>query len=314
MPRVHVLHESPEWYAPLHAALDGAGVPHQEIFLDQGTVDVTTPPPEGVYFNRLSGTAHTRGHVLAVEHARAVLRWLESHDRRVINSLAALEIAMSKTALCAAMSSFGIAVPRTISAVGLDRVVEAARSFTGSFLVKPNRSGKGIGIQEFDDVEELDRAVSAGEFGGSVDGVYVVQERILSPDPFITRCEFVGGQLVYAVASRTGGGFNLCPTDALCDVPLITNYDGPRFSIRDGFKHPIIEVYRRFMERHGIEVCAIEFIVDRAGNPFTYDLNINTNYNAEAERQAGLSGMHAIARFLARELMRLRPLRTAGAL
>ncbi len=313
MPRVHILHESPDWYAPLHAALDGIGVPHEEIFLDRGTVDVTAPPPEGVFFNRLSGTAHTRGHVLAVEHARAVLRWLEGHDRRVVNSLGALEIAMSKTALCAALSAFGIAVPRTVAAVGLDRVVEAARSFPGPFLVKPNRSGKGIGIQAFDGVDELDRAVGAGEFGGSVDGVYVVQERILSPDPFITRCEFVGGQLVYALASHTGGGFNLCPTDTLCEVPLITNYDGPRFAIRDGFGHPIIEVYRRFMERHGIEVCAIEFIVDHAGNFFTYDLNINTNYNAEAERQAGQSGMQAIARFLARELMRLQPLRATGA-
>jgi hypothetical protein len=313
MPRIYVLHESPEWYAPLHAALDEAGAPHEEIFLDQGVVDLTAPPPDGVYFNRLSGTAHTRGHVLAVEHARAVLRRLEGHGRRVVNSLGALELAMSKTALTAALAASGIPVPRTRSAIGLDRVVEAARAMRGPFLVKPNRSGKGVGIQAFGGVEELDRAVTAGEFGGSIDGVYVVQERIQSPDPFITRCEFVGGQLLYAVASRTGGGFNLCPTDLACDVPLLSSCDGPRFSIREGFEHPIIDAYRRFMERHAIEICAIEFIVDHAGKAFTYDLNINTNYNVEAERRAGVSGMRAIARFLARELMRQRPLRAAGA-
>jgi hypothetical protein len=45
--------------------------------------------------------------------------------------------------------------------------------------------------------------------------------------------------------------------------------------------------------------------VDRAGNAYTYDLNINTNYNADAEDAAGRSGMDAIAAFLGRELDRL---------
>jgi hypothetical protein len=309
--RVYVLHESPDWYAPLDAALSEARVPHDELFLDTGVVDVGAPPPPGVFFNRLSGTAHTRGHVLAVEHARTVLRWLEYHGRRVVNGTEALEIAMSKAALYAALASFGIVTPRSIAVVGLNQLEDAASAFDGPFLVKPNRSGKGVGIQRFENREELVRAVDSGEFSGSADGVFVVQDYIRSPEPFITRCEFVGGELVYALASRPDGGFNLCPTD-ICMVPGTPTADGPRFRIREGFAHPIIATYQRFLRKHRIEVAAVEFITDDEGRAYTYDLNINTNYNADAERAAGLSGMRAIARFLGEELARLRPLSLAA--
>ena len=173
MNRVYVLHESVDWYGPLDRALTQAGVPHGEIFLSSGALDLTQPPPEGVFFNRLSGTAHTRGHVLAVEYARAVLHWLEAHGRRVVNSRQALELAMSKTALIAALDASGIRVPRTVAAIGLSRLSEAGRRMDGPFLVKPNRSGKGIGIQLFNSADELTAAVDSGELGESSDGVFV---------------------------------------------------------------------------------------------------------------------------------------------
>ncbi len=309
--KVYVLHESPDWYRPLDAALEAAGVPHEEIFLDTGVVEVCATPPQGVFFNRLSGTAHTRGHTLAVEHARAVLRWLEAHGRRVVNGLEALELAMSKAALYTALNAFGIATPRSVAVIGLDRLEAAAAGFAGPFLVKPNRSGKGVGIQKFESRDELVRAVDSGEFSASADGCFVVQEYIQSPEPFITRCEFVGGSLVYALASRPDGGFNLCPTD-VCRVPWPAADDGPRFRIREGFSHPIIATYERFLRHRGIEVAAMEFVTDEAGHPYTYDLNINTNYNADAERAAGKSAMRIIAAFLGAELARLQPLPRAA--
>ena len=124
---VYILHESVDWYGPLDRALTKAGVPHGEILLSSGALDLTQPPPEGVFFNRLSGTAHTRGHVLAVEYARAVLHWLEAHGRHVVNSREALELAMSKTALTAALGASGIRVPHTVAAIGLSRLSEAGR-------------------------------------------------------------------------------------------------------------------------------------------------------------------------------------------
>ncbi|HXV25039.1 MAG TPA: alpha-L-glutamate ligase [Alphaproteobacteria bacterium] len=301
---VYVLHESVDWYGPLDQALTRRGIPHQEIFLGTGSVDLTRRPPEGVFFNRLSATAHTRGHVLAVEYARALLHWLESNGRRIVNSREALELAMSKAALCAALDGFGILTPRTVAAIGLNRLIEAGRLMNGPFLVKPNRSGKGIGIQLFGSADELTVMIDSGELGESSDGVFVVQEYIRARDPFITRCEFVGRELVYALRSTIGGGFNLCPTDA-CALPEALNADLPRFSVQRGFKDPILQQYQAFMQHHGIEIAAIEFIVDAQGRKFTYDLNINTNYNQEAEQRAGISGMDAMARYLGRELAQL---------
>ena len=303
MTRVYVLHESPDWFAPLGAALDAAGVPRGEIFLDRGAVDLSGPPPEGVFFNRLSGTAHTRRHRLAVEHARALLRWLEGHGRRVVNGTEALEIAMSKTALHCALRASGIRAPRTAVAVGIERVVEAARGFSGPFLVKPNRGGKGIGICAFDSVDELIPFVVSGDIDDSADGVYLVQDYIQPAEPFIIRAEFIGGEFMYALRSETGHGFNLCPADT-CRVPVLDD-PGPRFAIETDFRHPILETYREFMREHRIEIAAIEFITDAQGRAFTYDLNINTNYNVEAEAEVGRSGMATMAAFLGRELERL---------
>ncbi len=46
-------------------------------------------------------------------------------------------------------------------------------------------------------------------------------------------------------------------------------------------------------------------ITDKEGQIYTYDVNTKTNYNSEAERKAGVSGMGAIAKFLGEELGKL---------
>ncbi len=303
MARVYVLHENPTWFAPLGAALLAAGVPYEELFVDSGVLDLGLPPPAGVFFNRLSGSAHTRGHVRAVEHARLVLRWLERHGRRIVNGGEALELAMSKSALLTALDAAGIRTPRTIVAVGEGRVAAAAASFDGPFLVKPNRGGKGIGIRYFESQTALRQALAIGPLGQSVDGVWLVQDYHAPAEGCINRLEFVGGELLYALRSDASQGFNLCPADD-CAIP---GPDAkPRFAILRDFVHPLVAAYRGFLRRHGIEVAAVEFLTDRNGTAYTFDLNINTNYNAAAEAAAGVSGMAAIASILGAELERLR--------
>ena len=46
----------------------------------------------------------------------------------------------------------------------------------------------------------------------------------------------------------------------------------------------------------------IEFVKDRNGQLYTYDINTNTNYNSVAENLSSLKGMEAIANFLKKEL------------
>lgn len=61
MGKVHIIHENPEWLPPLAAALDAAGVPFEEWLLDGGSFDFSAPPPEGIFYNRMSASSHTRG-------------------------------------------------------------------------------------------------------------------------------------------------------------------------------------------------------------------------------------------------------------
>ena len=57
MSRIHVLHENDAWVVPLRAAFENLGAPCEEWFLDTGLLDLTRPPPQGVFYNRMSASS-----------------------------------------------------------------------------------------------------------------------------------------------------------------------------------------------------------------------------------------------------------------
>ena len=126
MSKIHVIHENDAWVEPLRAAFAELGLPYAEWFLDQGVLDFSSAPPEGVFYNRMSASSHTRGHRYGPEYTAAVLAWLESHGRRVVNNGRALQLEVSKIAQYAALARYGVRTPRTVAAVGRQRVVDAA--------------------------------------------------------------------------------------------------------------------------------------------------------------------------------------------
>lgn len=302
--RIYIVHENAEWTVHLTRRLDELQLPYTEWFIDQGMVDLTQEPPAGVFYNRMSASSHTRGHHYAPELAAALLAWLERHGRILFNGSRALQFEVSKVSQYMALNQHGIRTPQTIAAVGKEQVVAAARRFAGApFITKHNRAGKGLGVQLFYSLTALEQWLESPEADEPRDGVWLVQEYIQAPEPYITRCEFVGGRFLYAVRVDTTSGFQLCPADAcqvddrFCPVgeggPL-----RPKFEIVNGFADPIIEQYERFLASSGIDVAGIEFIRDAAGQIHTYDVNTNTNYNPEAEAAAGTYGMLELARFL----------------
>ncbi|MDJ0941997.1 MAG: alpha-L-glutamate ligase [Kiloniellales bacterium] len=305
MAKIHVLHENAAWLGPLRAAFEELGLPYEEWFLDQGLVPFDEAPPEGVFYNRMSASSHTRGHRFAPELTHATLNWLETHGRRVVNSSRALYLEVSKIAQYAALNRAGIRTPRSVAAVGRAQLLQAARDFgEAPFIVKPNRGGKGLGVHLFHDAEELAARLDAAPEEAPIDGIWLVQSYIRAPAPVITRCEFVGGRFLYAVEVDTREGFELCPSD-VCAVEGAGR--APVFRVLEGFDDPITHRYARFLADNGIEISGIEFIRDVSGEIFTYDVNTNTNYNPEAEAAAGGPyGMKAIASFLGEELGRLR--------
>jgi hypothetical protein len=310
MSKIYIIHENSEWTVHLTRRLDELGLPYEEWFLDKGTVDLSATPPEGVFYNRMSASSHTRGHRFAPELTEAVLAWLERHGRRVFNGSRALRLEVSKVNQYMALNAHGIRTPKTIAAVGKEQIVEAAKQLGApSFITKHNRAGKGLGVQLFHSIEALHQYVESPAFEDSVDGITLVQEYIQAPEPFITRCEFVGGKFMYAVRVDTSEGFELCPADA-CQIgdlfcPVGETATRPKFEIIDGFSDPILEKYEQFLRANDIHIAGIEFIRDQNGTIFTYDVNTNTNYNSEAEARAGKFGMLEVAKFLGEELNRL---------
>jgi hypothetical protein len=74
-------------------------------------------PPEGIFYNRMSASSHTRGHRYAPEFAGVVLAWLKCHGRVVVNGERALQLELSKVAQYEALKAFGITTPDTIAVI-----------------------------------------------------------------------------------------------------------------------------------------------------------------------------------------------------
>lgn len=315
-PAVYVLHENPEWFPPFAAAFAAAGVPLIEWRLAGGVIDLAQAPPEGVFWSRFSASSHTRGNVLAKEHTRSVLSWLEAAGRRTVNGRAVIELEVSKVAQLAALRAHGIDTPRTVAVIGSDRIGAAAERFVAAedpaapFLIKHNQGGKGLGVNRFDDLAALRAHLDSADFEEPVDGITLIQEYVPPEDGTITRCEFVGGEFVYAIRADTvAGGFQLCPADA-CAIgpdgrPVIppgaqrAPEPGEQiFSARTDVDGLPLGAYRRFLQAQGIEIAGIELIQAADGRIVTYDVNTNTNYNAAVEATIDGSGPAAIARYL----------------
>ena len=310
MTHIHVIHENAVWLEPLAEALDRQGLPWRDWFLDRGVFDLSRPPPEGIFYNRMSASSHTRDHRYAAELTAAVLAWLERHGRRVINASRALDLEISKARQYAALEVAGIRTPDTVLVAGKDLLVAAAQQHfaAGAFILKPNRGGKGLGVRLFYTVDALRGYIAGLDYEPPVDGLHLLQEYVRAPVPLITRAEFIGGRFLYAVEVDTSEGFELCPADA-CAVGdaacPATEGSRAKFTIIDDIDTGLKRRYEAFLAANDIDVAGIEFVADSAGAVFTYDVNTNTNYNPEAEERAGRSAMATLAGYLGAELERV---------
>jgi hypothetical protein len=310
MRQIHVIHENPAWLPPLAEALERRGLPWSEMFLHTGAFDLNAPPPEGVFYNRMSASSHTRDHRFSAELTAGVLAWLTRWGRVVVNGPRALDLEISKVRQYAALEAAGLRTPRSVMVAGREEVVGAAeRHFAGRpVILKPNRGGKGLGVRLFHTIEGLLGYVEGPDYVEPVDGIQLLQEYVVAPRPVITRAEFTGRRFTYAVEVDTSEGFELCPADvcaigeAACPVGEVGGKPAHKFTVLEGIDPGLRGRLERFLEQAGVDVAGIEFIEGPDG-PLVYDVNTNTNYNAEAEARAGIagsdrSGMGALAAYL----------------
>ena len=312
--KIYILHENDEWVEPLRKELQAINAPFEEWHLGKRNVDHLDKPPHGIFYNRMSASSHTRGHRYAPEHTAVVLNWLEKNKRRVINNSRALSLEISKSLQYKELESFGIKTPKTIYCSNKESILKSANVFTKPFITKHNRGGKGLGVKLFNNKKELDSYVSSGNFEPSIDGITLLQDYIDANPKVIKRVEFVNSKFLYTVEVDASEGFELCPAcpEDQSDIPqqqIVGEFcptTGNKFKIIKNYKeNELTKKYENFIAANGIEIAGIEYITDKKGEIYTYDVNTNTNYNSQAEKTSEIKGMRSIAKFLKEELLLL---------
>jgi hypothetical protein len=308
MSKIYVLHENNEWTQHLSKRLSELNLPFELWHLDEGTLDLSSEPPQGIFFNRISASSHTRDHRFAPEYTESVLAWLERHGRIVVNGSRALRLEVSKVNQYMALNAAGVATPKTIAAVGKHNVIKAAKNIGyESFITKHNRAGKGQGVHLFNSIESLQDYLDSNDYDAPVDGITLIQQYIKAPKPFIVRHEFINGKFLYGVQVDTSEGFELCPADACSIEDMFCPTDGSqaqqpqqtdKFQILHDYRPDFIEQYEAFLAQNNIKVAGIEAIRDSEGKAYTYDVNTNTNYNSDAEEKAQVFAMLELAKYL----------------
>ena len=312
--KIYIIHENDEWVEPLRRELKDINAPFEEWHLGKRNVDYLDKPPQGIFYNRMSASSHTRGHRYAPEYTAVVLNWLEKNNRRVINNSRALSLEISKSLQYKELESFGIKTPKTIYCSNKESILKSANVFTKPFITKHNRGGKGLGVKLFNSKKELDSYVSSKNFEPSIDGITLLQDYIDANPKVIKRVEFVNSKFLYTVEVDASEGFELCPAcpEDQGDIPQheiageFCPTSGNKFKIIKNYKeNELTKKYEKFIAANGIEIAGIEYITAKKGEIYTYDVNTNTNYNSQAEKNSEIKGMRSIAAFLKEELLLL---------
>lgn len=301
---IYIIHENDEWVVPLREELKKINAPYKEWHIGKDKINSSNTPPNGVFYNRMSASSHTRGHRYAPEDTKVVLNWLENHNRRIINNSSALKLEISKQMQYQELKKYNIRFPKTFYCKDKNGLLENSNNFDKPFITKHNRGGRGLGIKYFNNASELDKYVNSDQFEPSIDGTTLLQEYIIADPQIITRVEFVNSKLLYAVQVDATEGFELCPADP-CNLEekfCPTNPDGNKFMILKNCKNTEISKYQSLIKSNGIEIAGIEYIKGKDGQFYTYDINTNTNYNSIAEKKSSFKGMQTIAKFLFDEL------------
>ena len=315
--KAYIIHENEEWLIPLRKALEKFDVQYEEWLLDDMTINIDQSPPNGIFFSRMSASNYTRNHLHSNQSSNIILTWLENHNRRVINGTNVLKIEFSKVLQQLLLKQSGFKTPKTIVAVGINKIKEAASNLNVyPMIIKPNQGGKGFGVKLINTINELDEMLEDNLINSSKDDTWLLQEKISTNEEFITRMEFIGGNFIYSLKVFSKNSFELCPADA-CEVDLDQfcpvdetndiNNSQPSFFIDDEPDKNLAKQLTIFLKKHQIEVAGVEFIRNKDGVPIFYDINTNTNYNINAEKQSKVNknGMEEIALFLKSELNKI---------
>src|SRR6266850_8283513 len=175
---ITIYFEHPDWFRPLFAEFDRRGTAYTKLDASCHSYDATAITNCAFLFNRMSASAHLRGHAQAAFFTRDFLAHVERHGTRVINGSKAFGYEISKAAQLSLLHSLGIPFPRSRVVNCLEEVKRHALAIGFPVIVKPNIGGRGAGIVRLNSTAELEQALAANLIGLGIDSTALVQEFI----------------------------------------------------------------------------------------------------------------------------------------
>lgn len=314
-PRLGIVYEHPEWFAPLFAELDRRGVPYDRIDVSAHAFDPgVREVPWTLVLNRMSPSAYLRGHGQTIVYAREFLRYLEASGVDVVNGADAFAFETSKVTQLLLLRRLGLPAPRTRVINHPDQAPRAADSLAFPVAVKPNVGGSGAGIQRFDTPRDLEAAVAQGTLNLGIDATALVQEFLPARDGHIVRVEVLDGRYLYAIKVYPNpGGFNLCPADIcqpgdvapaaggtlsadLCPVDL------PKVALRvEGYTPPdaVVRDVLAIARAARLDLVGVEYLVNASdGRVYYYDINVLSNFVSNAPAVIGFDPYAVLVDYL----------------
>ena len=207
-----VLHEHPEWQAPLFSALEARRVAFAPFDLKRAAFDVDQVPSARLYFNQASPSAYVRGNARAVPFALSFMRSLEMAGARVLNGSTAFSLELSKSVQGSLLRRLGIDHPASMAFNDVAALRDRWTRYPA--LIKPEQGGSGARMVLVHSFEEVERTLAQQPDLWLPDNLLLLQEYFdVDPAQGIVRMEFVGGEFLYAMRVISHGAFNLCPSE-----------------------------------------------------------------------------------------------------
>lgn len=303
-----VLDEHPDWLSPLYDVFKKRNIPFVKIDLSSAFYYPEQTDILPFYVNRLSPSAAKRNHESAFSYAFNYIHYLEGLGTRVINGSRTVLLETNKAMQSALLHSLNISQPPTIILNDLRQISSVIDTLPFPVVLKPNRGGSGMGIEKFQTKEELLSAIQTNAIQMPSDQLFLLQSFIESPEGNIVRVETVNGKVIYAMKVFSQGTFNLCPSNS-CDLLrgetketlgycVATPAQNTRFELYKNPPQDVLLAIEQLVKKAGLEVAGIEYVVDKNGKWYIYDINALSILRASFKEEYGIDGWGILGDFL----------------
>ena len=309
---IGVLDEHPDWLNPLYSVFDKRGIPFEKININTFSYNPQSKDCLPFYINRLSPSALSRGHESAFAFTLDYIIHLESLGARIINGSHTVLIETSKAKQASILSALNIPQPKTIVLNNITQIKNYISDLQFPILIKPNCGGSGVGIQKFNNLNELKSALEKKKIEIPLNQLFILQEFIQPKNGNIVRMETINGKLAYAMKVFTDGSFNLCPSDG-CDTdrskptteelgycPSTSDTD-VRFELYKNPPSDVVKAVEKIVAYAEMECGGIEYVVGEDGRWYIYDINPLSILRASFKKDYGIDGWGMLADFFINE-------------